>query len=172
MTYCSRTCSTLPDIVSKRTRSRMMSGIRGQNTKPELLIRSALHKRGFRFRLPTRKKKGRLPGNPDLKLTQYNAVIFVNGCFWHGHDCHLFKWPSTRPEFWRRKIEGNIARDKAAIDDLRADGWRVLTIWECSMRGRTRFDFNQLITIVTGWLESGDGRLNVEGARKNGDDGL
>lgn len=150
----------------------MMSGIRGRNTKPELLIRSALHGRGFRFRLPPRKKKNQLPGNPDIKLPKHNAVIFINGCFWHGHDCNLFKWPATREDFWRQKIEGNIARDRKAIQTLSEQGWRVLIIWECSLRGRTRFDFNDLISIVTEWLISGDSILSVEGASENGDDSL
>lgn len=150
----------------------MMSGIRGRNTKPEMLIRSALHGRGFRFRLPPRKKKNQLPGNPDIRLPKHNAVIFINGCFWHGHDCHLFKWPSTREDFWREKIEGNIVRDRRAIQTLSEQGWRVLIIWECSLRGRTRFDFNELISIVTEWLISGDSILSVEGASKNGDDSL
>lgn len=150
----------------------MMSGIRGRDTKPELVIRSALHIRGFRFRLPPRKKKHQLPGNPDLKLPKYNAVVFINGCFWHGHECQLFKWPATRADFWRQKIEGNVARDRKAIQALTEDGWRVLTIWECSMRGRTRLDFNELISIVTGWIVSGDSRMDIGGARKNGDDSL
>jgi DNA mismatch endonuclease (patch repair protein) len=148
----------------------MMSGIRGRDTKPELIIRSALHARGFRFRLPPKKRKHQLPGNPDLKLTKYNAVIFVHGCFWHGHNCHLFKWPGTRSSFWRKKIEGNIARDNAAIQELIENDWRVLTIWECSMRGRTRLDFNELTSIVTEWLVSGDSRLDIGGVRENGDD--
>ncbi len=90
----------MPDVVSRAKRGEMMSGIRGKNTKPELVIRSALHRAGYRFRLHTRS----LPGKPDLVLPKYRAAIFVNGCFWHGHDCHLFKWPGTRKDFWRAKI--------------------------------------------------------------------
>jgi len=149
-----------------------MSGIRGRNTKPELIIRSALHERGFRFRLPPRKRKHQLPGNPDLKLTKYNAVVFVHGCFWHGHNCHLFKWPKTRSSFWKEKIDGNAARDDAAAQQLTANGWRVLTIWECSIKGRTRLDFDELMFTVTKWLESGDNRHEVEGVNENGDDGF
>ncbi|WP_264750653.1 very short patch repair endonuclease [Marinobacter subterrani] len=149
-----------------------MSGIRGRNTKPEMLIRSALHGRGFRFRLPPQKKKNQLPGNPDIKLPKHNAVIFINGCFWHGHNCHLFKWPSTREDFWRQKIEGNIARDRQAIQTLSEQGWRILIIWECSIRGRTRFDFNELIAIVTEWLISDDSLLSIEGEGENGDNSL
>lgn len=86
----------MADIVSSATRSRMMSGIRGRNTKPEIVIRSLLHRLGFRFRLHVRE----LPGNPDIVLPRHHAVVFVHGCFWHGHDCPLFKWPETRPDFW------------------------------------------------------------------------
>ena len=95
------------DIVTPEIRSRMISGIRGQNTKPELAVRSQLHRIGFRFRVHCRD----LPGKPDLVFRKHNAVIFVHGCFWHGHDCHLFRWPTTRSEFWREKINSNIARD-------------------------------------------------------------
>ncbi len=105
-----------------------MSGIRGKNTKPELLIRSELHKAGFRYRLHRKD----LPGRPDLVFSRHRAVLFVHGCFWHQHDCHLFKWPSTRPEFWREKIEGNLERDRKQYAELQNAGWRIATIWECA----------------------------------------
>lgn len=89
------------DIVDTATRSRMMAGIKGKNTKPEKLVRSLLHRQGFLFRLNVRE----LPGKPDIVLPRYRAVIFVNGCFWHGHDCFSFKWPKTRTDFWQHKIE-------------------------------------------------------------------
>ena len=108
-----------------------MSGIQGKNTKPELVIRSALHRLGFRFRVHSRD----LPGKPDLVLRKHNAVIFVHGCFWHGHDCHLFKWPQTRSEFWRRKIESNIARDRDCLRTLGDAGWRVAVIWGMRAEG-------------------------------------
>ena len=128
----------------------MMAGIRGANTKPELLIRRALHARGFRYRLQVRG----LPGKPDLLLPKYRAVILVNGCFWHGHDCHLFKWPSSRADFWRTKIIANKERDARDLVALTAQGWRVLTVWECAMRGRTRLPFDDLIASVAEWLNS------------------
>ena len=96
------------DSVTPDVRSRMMAGIRGKNTKPELAMRSALHRRGFRFRLHCKE----LPGKPDLVFRKFRAVIFVHGCFWHGHGCHLFKWPKTRSEFWQQKIHSNIDRDR------------------------------------------------------------
>lgn len=121
----------MADIVDTVTRSRMMAGIRGRNTKPEILIRSLLHRQGFRFRLHARS----LPGRPDIVLQRYGAVIFVNGCFWHGHDCSFFKWPKTRPEFWRKKIRRNRVLDRRAMRELLASGWRVAIVWECAIRG-------------------------------------
>jgi DNA mismatch endonuclease, patch repair protein len=107
----------------------MMSGIRGKNTKPEIVLRKLLHAEGFRFRLHTG-----LAGRPDLVFPKWNAVIFVHGCFWHRHGCSIFKWPSTRPEFWRTKLEGNAARDAKNIIKLMEEGWRVGVVWECSLR--------------------------------------
>lgn len=124
----------LADVVSPATRSRMMSGIRGKDTKPELAIRRGLHALGFRYRLHARD----LPGKPDIVLPRWRAVIFVHGCFWHGHDCHLFKWPKTRTEFWRQKITTNRQNDEKAVAALHAQGWRVLIVWECALKGRTR----------------------------------
>lgn len=135
-----------------------MSGIRGKNTKPELLIRKALHARGFRYRLHCD-----LPGKPDICLPKHRAVIFVHGCFWHGHDCHLFKWPSTRPEFWKSKIERNQTVDQSAMERLALSDWRVATIWECALKGKARVPFDTLVEDVTHWLLSGDRRLNVQG---------
>src|SRR3990172_9124666 len=102
------------DIVDASTRSRMMAGIRGRNTKPEILIRSLLHCQGFRFRLHV----SDLPGKPDIVLRRFRAIIFVHGCFWHGHDCHFFKWPRTRPAFWRKKIKDNHANDLKARKEV------------------------------------------------------
>lgn len=119
------------DVVDSATRSRMMSGIRGRNTKPEILIRSLLHRQGFRFRLHVRD----MPGKPDIVLPRYRAVVFVHGCFWHGHNCPLFKLPGTRPDFWSEKIERNQNNDNRAKAALLADGWRVGVIWECALRG-------------------------------------
>jgi DNA mismatch endonuclease, patch repair protein len=99
----------MADIVPKAKRSEMMAGIRGKNTRPEMLVRRALHAHGYRFRLHRKD----LPGKPDIVLPKYRAVIFVHGCFWHGHDCHLFKWPKTREDFWIQKIKNNQERDIA-----------------------------------------------------------
>lgn len=120
----------LADIVSPDVRSRMMAGIRSQNTKPELLVRCGLHRRGFRFRLHSRN----LPGRPDVVLPKYKTVVFVHGCFWHGHDCSGFKWPKTREDFWRSKIESNRARDAEVLQRILALGWDAETVWECDLR--------------------------------------
>jgi len=137
------------DIVDSATRSRMMSGIHGRNTKPEILIRSLLHRRGFRFRLHVRD----LPGKPDIVLPRYHAVVFVHGCFWHGHDCPLFRWPNTRPEFWREKIERNRANDHKVTEALLASGWRVGIVWECAMRGQGK-DIEGVAQSMADWIHS------------------
>ena len=151
----------MPDIVSPETRSRMMASIRGKDTKPELFVRKALHARGFRYRLHDR----RLPGKPDLTFPKYRAVILVNGCFWHGHDCHLFKWPSTRQEFWRRKITRNRQRDEEARQALEKQGWRVGVIHECALKGKKRLDPDRIIDTTEKWLRSGQESLGIEGKR-------
>jgi len=148
----------LADVVDPATRSRMMSGIRGKNTKPELLIRKALHARGFRYRLHCD-----LPGKPDICLPKHRAVIFVHGCFWHGHACHLFKWPSTRPEFWRAKIERNRAVDAAAEQALEAAGWRVAVVWECALKGLHRKPLAGIAEEISGWISSGDKGVEIRG---------
>jgi len=146
------------DIVDTATRSRMMAGIRGRNTKPELLIRSLLHRQGFRFRLNV----SDLPGKPDIVLPRFHAVIFVNGCFWHGHNCVLFKWPKTRPDFWRKKIEGNRENDHIVKQKLLATGWRVGIVWECSVRG-TGKNIDDVINKVTEWLSSEQIFMEING---------
>ncbi len=149
----------MPDIVDSATRSRMMSGIRGKDTKPEMVIRRGLHALGFRFRLHDRQ----LPGKPDLVLKSRKAVIFVHGCFWHGHDCHLFRLPGTRTEFWQAKIEGNRLRDRKAEADLKGQGWRIATIWECAMRGRGRITLDRLFDDLATWLNGDRPALEIRG---------
>jgi DNA mismatch endonuclease (patch repair protein) len=151
------------DVVDRQTRSRMMSGIRGKNTRPELLIRKGLHARGFRFRL----HDSRLPGKPDLVLPKYNAVIFVHGCFWHGHDCHLFKWPKSRREFWRTKINRNRAKDADSYARLKEADWYILTIWECALKGRTRRPLEQVVAIAADWLMHGQNNRQIRGTRES-----
>jgi len=149
----------MTDVHSKETRSKNMAAVPGKNTKPELLVRKGLHRVGFRYRLHDKK----LPGKPDMVLPKYRAVNFVNGCFWHHHNCHLFKWPSTHEEFWRAKIEGNKARDNEAIKQLRLAGWRVLIVWECSLKGKNRLPEDALISRVSNWIISGTDEQEIRG---------
>jgi DNA mismatch endonuclease (patch repair protein) len=137
----------------------MMSGIRGKNTKPELILRSGLHRRGFRFRLHV----PGLPGKPDLVFPRHQAVLFAHGCFWHGHDCHLFKWPKSREEFWQRKIDENRKRDEAATAVLRALGWRIGQVWECALKGRTRLTEGEVLEKCEEWLLSDFAEMTIAG---------
>jgi len=118
------------DITDSVTRSRMMSAIKGKNTQPELAVRKALHKQGLRYRLHLRG----LPGTPDLVFSRYKTVIFVHGCFWHLHGCSNSKIPRTRADFWTKKLEGNKVRDEAQVTALLEQHWRVVIVWECSVR--------------------------------------
>lgn len=121
----------MADIKTKESRSYNMSRIAGKDTKPEELVRKYLFSKGFRYRKNVRK----LPGTPDLVLPKYRTVIFVNGCFWHGHEgCKYFVWPQNNAEFWRQKIETNISRDQRKEAQLRDMGWNVLIVWECELR--------------------------------------
>ncbi len=117
------------DIVTPEVRSRIMSRIRSKDTKPEMTVRRLIHSLGYRFRLHRRD----LPGTPDMVFPGRKAVIFVNGCFWHGHDCGRGKLPKSNVRFWRKKFRDNSARDEKNIAALRANGWRVLVVWECEM---------------------------------------
>ena len=150
----------MPDIVDPDTRSRMMSGIKSKNTKPELMVRKALHARGFRYRLHDPK----VAGKPDMVLPKWKAVIFVNGCFWHGHDCHLYKLPATRTKFWKEKIDGNRQRDHTVQQMLSDTGWRVLTIWECALRGKEKIGLEAVVDRVVHWLRSDAGCSEIRGA--------
>jgi DNA mismatch endonuclease Vsr len=149
----------MADIVSSEVRSRMMSGIKGKDTKPELILRQGLHKLGFRYRLHDR----RLPGKPDMVFPRYRAVIFAHGCFWHGHDCHLFKWPSTREEFWHEKIDRNKVVDVNNTFLLQQSGWRVGIVWECSLKGKYRINVEEVIELCAGWLTSDIQSIDIGG---------
>lgn len=121
----------MADVHTKEQRSYNMSQIKATNTKPEEIVRKYLFSRGFRYR----KNDKRLPGKPDIVLPKYRTVIFVNGCFWHGHSgCRYFIWPKSNPEFWKEKITRNIDRDKEVREKLEEAGWNVLTVWECELK--------------------------------------
>ncbi len=130
----------MTDVFSKSKRSDVMSRIKGQNSKPELVVRSLLHRLGYRFRL----HRTALPGKPDIVLPRFKTVIFVHGCFWHRHkDCRFAYTPKSRTDFWLKKLESNVLRDIQVKSDLETLGWRVITIWECELR-----DMDQLSIII------------------------
>lgn len=149
----------MADIVDRATRSRMMAGIRAKDTAPELAVRHGLFALGFRYRLHEKT----LPGCPDLVLPRHRAVVFVHGCFWHGHDCRLFRLPATRRAFWREKIGRNRLRDARVRQELGTLGWRSLTIWECALRGRSQAALGTLLARAAGWLRSGAGSRQIRG---------
>lgn len=138
----------MADIVSKEDRSRMMSGIRSRNTKPELLVRKHLHANGFRFSLRRRRD---LPCQPDLVLPKYGAAIFVHGCFWHRHKgCKFATTPKTNAEKWERKFARNVERDFSCLSSMQQKGWRTATIWEC----RLKKDLEETIPLLVQWLRN------------------
>ena len=144
------------DIVNKTTRSRMMAGIKGKNTVPERVLRQAMHRRSFRFRLHAKQ----LPGRPDLLFPKYKAIVFVHGCFWHRHrNCRYATTPATRTEFWQSKFASNVARDRASVKALINSGWRVAIVWECSLRNSV--GVQEIADMLSDWLVSGAMRLEL-----------
>lgn len=173
----------LMDKISAEQRHKNMAAIHSSNTKPERAVRSALHKIGFRFR----KNDARLPGHPDIVLPRYKAVIFVNGCFWHGHvpfavtkiitgktkklqksafrqaRCTRYKVPKSNVNFWRHKIFRNRERDISQIKKLNADGWRVALVWECSITGRnSKIKIKAISEEISYWLEEDYSNFFIE----------
>lgn len=122
----------MTDRLTLEQRHKNMAAIRSKNTKPELYIRKLMHKAGLRYRLHS----PNLPGKPDIVLRKYKTVIFVNGCFWHGHGCNVGKLPKSNVEYWASKIKLNLTRDKIKVYALLKQGWRVLIIWECALKGK------------------------------------
>lgn len=120
----------MADVHSSGVRSYNMSKIRSKNTKPELIVRKYLFSRGIRYRINDKA----LPGKPDIVMKKYKTVVFINGCFWHKHDCKYFVWPKTREEFWKSKIERNVERDEEVYSTLKNAGWKVLIVWECELK--------------------------------------
>ncbi len=149
----------VPDIVDSTTRSRMMSRIRSTNTKPELVIRKALHRLGFRYRLHS----PRITGRPDIVLPAHHAAVFIHGCFWHGHDCSFYRQPKTRPEFWATKIGANRTRDRKVGTLLKDAGWRRLVIWECALRGQPQDVIDGVVNRAATWIRSGKGDAEIRG---------
>jgi DNA mismatch endonuclease (patch repair protein) len=147
----------MADVLSPEQRSYCMSRIRGKDTKPELLIRNGLFRLGFRYRLHQRA----LPGCPDLVFRKYRAVVFVHGCLWHKHDCELFRWPRTNAKFWRTKLATNHRNDRKNLAALNAAGWRILTVWECALRGRHKRNTDSVLSEIARWLESRQLRAEI-----------
>ena len=141
----------MADVVSPADRSRMMAGIKGKNSQPEHLVRRLLFASGYRFRLHRRD----LPGTPDILMPGRKIAIFVHGCFWHIHQrCRYSKMPSTRPDFWKAKLEANVERDRRAVEKLQAMGWRVLCVWECATRDAETAAGLQIAMLS--WIESSE----------------
>ena len=140
----------MADVLTKEQRRVNMSRIRGRDTQPELVLRRGLHRRGLRYRLHRKD----LPGKPDLVFSASRGVILVHGCFWHLHNCPRFKWPKTRQEFWRTKIERNRERDRTALEDLIEAGWRVQVVWECALRGTGRRPIEDVLDLCEAFIKS------------------
>lgn len=142
------------DIKTPEQRSRNMAAIKGKDTKPEMIVRKYLFSRGLRFRVQVRK----LPGTPDIVLLKYRTVIFVNGCFWHGHEgCKYFRLPKSNIEFWKEKIERNIERDRESMQALLDLGWSVIRVWECELRNKASREetLNKIYNCITSHEGSG-----------------
>ena len=145
----------MADVVDKATRSRMMSGIRGRNTRPELELRQALHSLGLRYRLHV----GDLPGRPDIVFPRFRAVLQVHGCFWHRHDgCKFATTPGTNKEFWSAKFLKNVKRDGQTRDLLDRMGWRTAVVWECAVRTKGA---SAIASRLREWLEGSESRLDI-----------
>lgn len=141
----------MADNHTPEVRSKNMSHIRSTNTTPEEKVGKYLFRQGFRYRKNVRK----MPGCPDIVLSKYRTVIFINGCFWHKHDCPRFVWPTTNREYWIPKIEKNVARDKQNLELLKSLGWNVLVVWECQLKKKTfEATMNQLTTEITKGMET------------------
>lgn len=151
----------MADRLTPDQRRLNMRRVRAKDTKPEMTVRRLLHGQGFRYRLHRRD----LLGRPDIVLTRHRTAIFVHGCFWHGHDCSLFRMPATRTEFWSAKIAGNQHRDRAAVDALQDLGWRSLWVWECALRGKYRLTAAELSDAMAGFIRGHAGFAEV-GERK------
>jgi DNA mismatch endonuclease (patch repair protein) len=127
-----------------------MARVGTKNTWPEIVVRKALHRRGFRFRLHAKT----LPGRPDIVFPKWSVALFVHGCFWHGHDCKLFRLPKTRTEFWREKISRNRERDLKVQSELVQMGWRTFTVWECALKGKNEEEIVTSMDALAAWLMS------------------
>ncbi|MDE2688507.1 MAG: very short patch repair endonuclease [Chloroflexota bacterium] len=147
------------DNVDTQTRSRMMSRVGQRNTRPEMLLRSALHRAGQRYRVHV----NGLPGTPDLVFPRFGAVVFVHGCYWHSHGCYKSSVPKTNRDFWEEKFRTNRTRDERKCVDLRRRGWRVLVIWECALLGKNALELDDVVTQVKSWLRGAVDEREISG---------
>ena len=147
----------MADTVDPEIRSRIMASVKQRDTGPEVRLRKALHRLGYRYKLNVKS----LPGSPDLVFPRYKAVIFVHGCFWHAHGCKYSSVPSTRTEFWEEKFRANRERDVRKVDQLVKAGWRVLVVWECTIKGKSTLQGGVAVTIAD-WLKNMDGAVTIQ----------
>lgn len=132
-----------------------MRAIKRRDTKPELLVKEALSEHGLPYLgEDDNDYPGNLVGKPDIIFSEDKVAVFIDGCFWHKHDCKYFKWPKTRKEFWKEKIEGNVTRDKLKREQLLKDGWRIFVIWECCLKGKDKLNSNQIAALITEFMRS------------------
>jgi DNA mismatch endonuclease (patch repair protein) len=153
----------MADSLTPAERSNMMARIKGKDTRPELVVRHILHAAGFRYRLHA---KG-LPGRPDIVLRSRKTLVFVNGCFWHGHDCHGTRLPKSNRRFWNAKIRANMDRDVRNLAECRRLGWRVLVVWECALQGKGRWSEERLTSEMSAWIGLDAKRASVRQIRGN-----
>ena len=154
------------DVLTPDQRRFVMSRIKSKDTKPELLVRRGLHGRGLRYRL----HRAGVPGKPDMVFAKYRALVFVHGCFWHGHGCSLFKWPRTRSSFWDAKIRRNMERDRKVQVALKLAGWRMIVVWECALRGKHKRALQDVLRDTEAFIRHGREPL-IEIAEFHGMDG-
>lgn len=147
------------DKLKAEDRSRLMARVRQKDTKPEIFVRRILHRSGLRFRLQSKQ----LPGSPDIVMKRWKKAIFVNGCFWHGHDCHLFKLPATRTDWWKNKVADNRSRDLRATHDLIASNWRVITVWQCAITGKDRLVDSEFTSTLLEAVKSSVAHIEIRG---------
>lgn len=152
----------MTDKVSPEIRSRIMASIKSKDTKPEMIVRKMLHALGFRYRLHVKN----LPGCPDIVFPKYKAVIMVNGCFWHGHDCQTHNKSKSRVEYWEEKIFKNRVRDEQNKKRLHELGWRVAVIWECAIFGKTKITIDGVAKLITGWINSDVPELTLRSVKE------
>ncbi len=154
----------MADHVSSEKRSQIMSAIKSKDTGPEYIIRKLLYAAGYRYRLHVKN----LPGKPDIVLRKYKAVIFVHGCFWHGHGCYRSKsLPKTREKFWENKVLANKKRDEKVVNELISQGWRVCLIWECALKGRLKVEPQNLLANLETWLLDNAELINLSSTDRN-----